>query len=104
MNRKLNIQNVDIYINRKSVILGLCPNIEPRSSIEHKYTINFIILYAKWFIHIKKKSNVQTVHISEFFNMLKTKLYINFIVAKHQNNEYFASRMYALIAIYEIDS
>jgi len=88
----------------KNVILGLLPNVECKQSIEDKYTINFIIVYAKWFIYIKKKNMARILQLSEFINVLKTKLYINYIVAKHQRNNLYLTRMSKLVSIFELDS
>lgn len=99
-----NIGNVDMYIKRKNVILGLLPNVEFNQSIEDKYTINFIIVYAKWFIYIKKKNLARILQLSEFVNVLKTKLHLNYIVAKHQRNNLYLTRMSKLVSIFELDS
>ena len=73
--------------SRKDVILGVCTN------NEHYHTINFIILYAKFFISIKKKNEVHTLSLNEFINLIRCKLNLILIVAKNQNNDWIIQKM-----------
>ena len=86
----LNILNPSQETLKKKVILGSCID------SEHYYAINFIILYAKWFIFIKKKNSVHYLNFTEFINLLRCKLNIHLIVARRQNSRHVNSRMNTL--------
>jgi len=95
LRHRFNIGNIDEYINKQSVILGLF------SSVENVSAVNFILLYAKWFIYLKKNNNVYRIDIQEFLNLLRSKLEINIMVARHQNNNILISKMSPLISLLE---
>ena len=95
LRHKFNIGNIDEYINKQSVILGLFSNVENVS------IVNFILLYAKWFIYIKKNNNVHTIDIQEFLHLIRSKLEINVMVARHQNNNILISKMSPSISLLE---
>ena len=89
----VNIDNLYEGISRKNVVLGIC------SKNENYCVINYIILYAKFFIFIKKKNNAQILRLYEFINFLRCKLNVNLIIAKHQNQNSIIQKMCKLSTI-----
>ena len=90
MAEKLDIEDIDSYINKKTVLLGLCSN------VEHEIAVTFFILHAKYFIFIKKINKSSHIHFNEYMNILKSKLETNIVIAKHQQNNTFIQKMSAL--------
>ena len=81
--KKLNVPNANEIITMKTVMLGICSN------IEHKTSINFIILYAKYFIWIKKMNESKILSFKELEKRLRSQLYLNMTVAKNMKNYTF---------------
>jgi len=60
------VTNVDTLVNRKNVILGVHNNAE-----NYVYSLNYLFLYAKWFIYLKKLSKSNSIHFLSFLIWLK---------------------------------
>ena len=90
MVKELEVESINDYINMKTVILG-----NPLNS-RFKLTVNFIVLYAKYFIHITKLQKTDRITMNNFLRFLKNKLEINMIIAKNKCNENFIQDVSAL--------
>ena len=93
----MNDNFIDIDSNqeicRKNVVLGNLSN------KEHFYEINFIILYSKYFIYLKKKTNSHYLNFNEFLNMLLSKLKVHVMIAQQKGNIPFIQKMCTLSSI-----
>ena len=89
----LGVENVQDHINMKNIILGFT------ITSKYKVAINFIILHAKYYIYVMKMKKQNRLVINNFIQFLKSKLEINLIIAKNQNNSGFIREVSALNAV-----
>ena len=79
INANMSISNANEIFCKRNVMLGLQQN------VDSKETFNFLILYTKKFISLKKYEKCAYIHLSELLVYLKSQLYLNLAVAKNQN-------------------
>ena len=87
---KSNYHSPNHIVTCQNVILGYL--IEKEMHIK----INFVTLYAKYFIYIKKKSNATHINFNEFINFAKGKIDVHLDVAYRKNKAQFIEEMCTL--------
>ena len=87
---KLNVQN---SVCERYVMLGVSTN---RIST---LAVNFIVLYTKYFIWIKKNSGCTTLAFRELYSMWRYNLNLNINVAKNKGNNEYVRNMSSLFDI-----
>ena len=86
------VNETDITLNCQDIVFGILE--------EKKYCINYCILHAKWFIHIKRDSG--EVNFIHFINYLKNVITVDKCVSiSHNNEKFFVIRLRKILYLIE---